>query len=554
MRFLMDMVHHNPGEKDFSSDFCKPEVLAEYGYTAQVNKHINCAVTFRAFDPRVMPPDSPQMEWVQKLRAKLHAEIDAAKKAGLNVYYHIDLFVLPKRLVELYKEDICDETGRICLDRPRTLEVQRALLDELFAEFPQVDGLFVRVGETYLYDAPYHTGNGPIRAEQYDGSEMPTEVEIRRYQTLIRFLRQEICVRHEKHLFFRTWDCYPDKFHADAGYYLSVTDGIEPHEKLLFSIKHTALDFWRRVRVNPCIGIGRHGQIIEVQCQREYEGKGAYPDYIMQGVIEGFPENEKPVGLREMMQSPLVQGLFTWSRGGGWYGPYLQNELWCRLNVWVLAHWAWQPEVSEEEWFRRFCMEKLGLTSEDALLMRRICLLSESAVLQGRYCEAYDRTLQERIMPTNLWMRDDRLGGLEQLRPVTEYLTRNDLWEEALREKRYSVREWKSIVRLARQIASGDLQTRQFILASAVYGKALFTIVLCAWTLFGKYCTRSLDAQNAAPLLRDYEKAWREYTAVQELPQCATLYRDIYLNLPGTPQVDGMGESVRMIRQELGIS
>lgn len=553
MRFLMDMVHHNPGESEFSSDFCKPEVLAEYGYTAQVNKHINCAVTFHAFDQRIMPAGSPELAWVHKLRAKLHAEIHAAKQAGLNVYYHIDLFVLPKRLVELYAEEICDDAGRICLDRPKTLEVQRALLDELFAEFPQVDGVFVRVGETYLYDAPFHTGNGPIRVVEYDGSEIPVSVEIERYQKLIRFLREEICVRHKKHLFFRTWDCYPDKFHADAGYYLSVTDAIEPHENLFFSIKHTALDFWRRVRVNPCIGIGRHAQIIEVQCQREYEGKGAYPDYIMHGVIEGFAENQNPVGLQEMIKSPLVQGLFTWSRGGGWYGPYLQNELWCKLNVWVLAHWAQQPAVSERVWFRRFCVEEMHLLPTDAQLVRRICLASEKAVLHGRYCEAYDRSLHEKIAPTNLWMRDDRLGGLEQLQPVTRYLTENNLWEEALREKRRSVREWQSIVRLANRITSGSIQDRQFLMASAAYGCALFTVVLRAWILFGKYCTKDLDRESAKRLVNHYEKAWKQYDAVKNMPQCATLYRDIYLNLPGTPQVEGMGESVRAIRRELGV-
>ena len=94
---------------------------------------------------------------------------------------------------------------------------------------------------------------------------------------LINFLRDEVCQKHGRYLFFRTWDCFPDRFHADKNYYLDVTDRIEPHEKLIFSIKHTALDFWRRVRFNDCLTAGKHRQIVEVQCQREYEGKGAYP-------------------------------------------------------------------------------------------------------------------------------------------------------------------------------------------------------------------------------------------------------------------------------------
>lgn len=64
-------------------------------------------------------------------------------------------------------------------------------------------------------------------------------------------------------------------------------DRVEPHPNLLVAVKHTQLDYWRTVPFNPTIGIGHHRQIIEVQCQREYEGKGAYPNYVGQGVING---------------------------------------------------------------------------------------------------------------------------------------------------------------------------------------------------------------------------------------------------------------------------
>lgn len=57
------------------------------------------------------------------------------------MFYHVDLFVLPKRLVEKFRDEICDpQTGRIMLDRPRTLELHRVLFDELCRRFPQVDG------------------------------------------------------------------------------------------------------------------------------------------------------------------------------------------------------------------------------------------------------------------------------------------------------------------------------------------------------------------------------------------------------------------------------
>lgn len=44
--------------------------------------------------------------------------------------------------------------------------------------------------------------------------------------------------------------------------------------------------------------------------------KGAFPNYIAHGVIAGFPEQPKVKGLAHVLASPVVRGLFTWSRGG----------------------------------------------------------------------------------------------------------------------------------------------------------------------------------------------------------------------------------------------
>lgn len=46
-------------------------------------------------------------------------------------------------------------------------------------------------------------------------------------------------------------------------------------------------------------------------------------------------------------------------------------------------------------------------------------LRSEDAVLHMRYCAAYDPSLENLYMPTNNWLRDDRLGGLMQLQDLS---------------------------------------------------------------------------------------------------------------------------------------
>ena len=565
MKYVLDMVHHNPGEPPFQSRFLDPAHLADYGFNGQVFKHVNCVATFAASGVDCFPDGSPEKKWLDEFTPKIEREIAAAKKQGLKVFYHLDLFVLPKRLLAHFKDEICDpQTGRISLDRPQTLELHKILFDELAARFPQVDGYVIRVGETYLFDTPFHAGNGPIPktgpgwtpnylyAETLAGAP-PAEprwdkAQADAYVKLVDFLRVELCEKHGKQIFFRTWDVFPDKLHASLPHYLEVTDRIEPHPLLAFSIKHTALDFWRHVKVNECLTRGRHPQIIEVQCQREYEGKGAYPNYVMDGVINGFEENAKKTGLKDLVGDPKIIGVYSWSRGGGWYGPYIQNELWPDLNAFVLARFARNPARSEEEIFLEYATGRLGLDNGDVNRFRELCLLSAKAVLKGRHCAAFDRALKESVLPTACWMRDDRLGGRDQLAEVLEYLDKNNLVAEALAEKTEAVQLWEKISALARDTRWPAGPTGEFAKISAEYGLRLFRVVEAGWrALIAGHRAETTGAADNAQLeraLADYAEAWKHYRALSALPQCPTLYAGRYFDLPGQPEVDGLDQSV----------
>lgn len=564
MPFILDMVHHNPGEPPFESAFLDPAHLVDRGFNGQVFKHLNCVATFAATGVDVFPADSPDRAWLETFTAEREREISDAKATGLNVFYHLDLFVLPKRLVDHFRDQICDpETGRILLDRPRTLELHRVMFDELVTRFPAVDGFIIRFGETYLFDTPFHAGNGPLpkcggpwdplygypEAIAGGKAESPWTAEHSDACTrLVSFLRDEICGRHDKHLMFRTWDIAPDRLHAVPEHYLAMTDPVAPHPKLCFSIKHTALDFWRRVKVNECLGIGRHPQIIEVQSQREYEGKGAFPNYIMHGVIDGFPENAKSIGLKQLAADPLYQGIYSWSRGGGWYGPYLKNELWCDLNASVLATWARDPQRTEEDIFREYTREQLGLSESDANRFRILCLLSSDAVLKGRQCESFDRILRESILPTALWMRDDRLGGCDQLAPVLDYLGTHGLFEEALAEKDQAVELWQKIHQLAAQISWPDEATGTHVRASADYGLRLFDWIRHGWYVMARGWQVEHGDGSANSLLTESisacDDARSEFHKLATNPACASLFQGNYFSLPGQASVPGLDATV----------
>lgn len=562
-RLILDMVHHNPGEEPFETRFLDAKHLASYGYNGQVFKHINCVTTFDELGLNLFPDGSPEHHWIKEQTHRIEKEIDAAKSAGLSVFYHIDLFVLPKRLVQHFADEIQDpRTGKISLESDRILELHRVMFNELALCFPDVEGFIVRVGETYLLDTPYHTGNGSISdcsepwtptylyEETLNGKPLPNKwgsPQSDTYVRLIDFLRREICERSGKTLIFRTWDIFPDRLHACPEHYLHVTNRIKPHDRLIFSIKHTSLDFWRWVKPNECLTLGRHKQIIEVQSQREYEGKGAYPNYVMHGVIDGFEENPVKVGLKDWLKNPKIVGIYGWSRGGGWYGPYIDNELWPDLNAYVLAGYTSDPSKSEEQWFDSYARDILRLTDTDIPKFRKLCLLSSEAILKGRHCEAFDSPLNGSLLPTACWMRDDRIGGEDQLKLVLEHLDRHGNLDAALQEKKEAVRVWSKIGSLAQEIKWPDSETEQFVSISCDYGRHLFEIVYHGWRIMIA-ARRDEAASEIKDAIRCYDYSWKAYRSLTEHPQTPSLYTGNYFSLPGESSVPGLDQTVDRYR------
>ena len=521
MKYIMSMVHHNPGEAPFESIFNDAENLSAYGYNAQVFKHINTVITFDKLGLDLFPKGSEDRKWLDSFTQSLVGEMKQAKAAGKEVYYHIDLFVLPKKLVEAYKGEILDENGKISLEKEMTLELHRVLIDEVFSRFPEIDGFIIRVGETYLHDTPYHIGNGAVI---YGDKEKEKAQFIR----LIEFLKEEVSIKWGKKLFFRTWDCFPDRFHADLNYYLDITDKIEPHENLYFSIKYVALDFWRRVKWNECLCKGKHKQIIEVQCQREYEGKGAYPMYVMSDVINGDKYLKKVVGLKDVIDNPLIDGIYAWPRGGGWLGPRIKNEFWCRLNTYVLGKYAENPSRTEEEIFSEFCREDLKLSKKDTELFREMCLTANEAILRSRYIEEYDKTLNESFMPSGNWMRDECLGGMDQLGEAFEVLYENNSIDAAVKEKEQGLSLWKKVKEISEKIDFSNSLDGEFIKITAEYAVKLFAITVIGWKLMAEgfiYTkTGKADKKLFEELLMEFDRAVEEYRKLSENPICPSLY------------------------------
>ncbi|HEX5790052.1 MAG TPA: hypothetical protein VFY13_02815 [Luteolibacter sp.] len=500
---IFDMVHHNPGEPLTLSKYEDPRVIREMGFNGKVYFLFDSptlAVDWESVDPEIMPKGSADRAWMEKKAAQIDAQHAACKAAGVKVYAMGDLVLFPKRLIEKYKMEKTFGDPR----DPQTDKFLRLLIRQMFDRFPSLDGLVVRVGETYLQDAPYHQGHIVNK-----GSAEKTIVP------LINLLREEVCVKRNKQLIFRTWM----SFDTDLKTYTDVSAAVEPHPNLVISVKHCEGDFHRGNLFSRVLGEGRHRQVVEVQCAREYEGKGAYPNYIAHGVIEGFEEHrlqmppEKLKSIRGVVEKTpaLFAGIWTWTRGGGWEGPFIKNELWCDLNAWVMAQWAADTTQSEAAIFNRYATERLGLKGDDVAKFRRLCLLSADAVLRGKCSTLSD------ITPW--WSRDHFISAP----PLPKEAVKR---QRVLAEKTEAVKMWEEIVGLAKAIQFPDAATGEYVVTSSEYGLNLYRIYQIAFELAD--VGGQGDKGAIRILLARYDQAWVDYRKLAaEHSSCATLYKDL---------------------------
>jgi len=562
-KYIIDMVYNNLGLPPRISEFNNPEYVKEMGFNGMApHWYVQCAITYDSLEEGLIPEGSADRKWIQKNADELNKKIKEAKNAGVELYPFTDFLVVPDLLWAKYGKDMVAEEFRnkVTPENPRsyrkpdinqetTQRIIRLQIAEIFETFPDLDGLTLRFGETYLHDTPFHLGDNPVKSQGREGIDGHIQ--------LIKLLREEVCVKRNKKLFYRTWD-FGDFFHTNPEVYLAITNEIEPHENLVFSVKHTKGDYLRTFLFNPTLSIGRHQQIVEVQCEREYEGKGAHANYIAKSVLDGFEEYDylmeagQAKCLNDIKNSSQFAGLWTWSRGGGWLGPNIKNEFWCELNTYVLSKWAQDTSRTEEEIFAEFAKSK-GFPDDDIPKLREVSLLSVKAVLRGHYTKYLGGY-------NVFWTRDEFINGAEsgQLKGFFDRAIAGGLVEEVLAEKRESVDMWRKIVELSNQIITTDEKLNEFLVSSAEYGRIKYEIIENGWIvmLLGHIGdkTGEYDKERIGEAITRYDELWDEWKQLEkDSPSCASIYQpngfDIrgHLEIYGNPAT-GIGASVDQYR------
>jgi hypothetical protein len=508
-----------------------------WGFNAEIGGSVCGIQTFDTLDPALLPAGGEERKWADQALAEVRRKVAAVKSRGRLSFVSTDIFVFPKSLVANYRQEICDDRGRIDIKRPKTREIFRLLLQETIDKVPDLDGILIRTGEVYLHKQPHHAASGNFSDDKRQGGTAIIDGPSSHIE-ILRILREEVCVKRNKRLLYRTWSFGPKSFHEDPAYYLKVTDAIEPHPNLIFSIKHQQGDFHQLAPFNPTLMIGRHRQIIEVQSQREAYGKGAHPYYIGAGVIDGWEEYAWIMepgtarGLRDVIRHPLCAGIWTWSRGGGWEGPYIKSGLWCELNTYVVARFVENPDLTEKAILHRFAREELKLSEKDCETFHQLCLLSAKAVLRGQLT-----TLGAKI---DVWWARDHFFEAPELADFD----RQGLRSKALTEKAGAVTIWRDMEELAGKIHFPDPETAAFVRTSTTYGRIKYAIVEQAWRI--QFIGRDADAsmkfeeKSLENALQQYDMLWNEWQELEKSrPECSSIHKDT--GFEGRP---GMGAAI----------
>lgn len=246
-------------------------------------------------------------------------------------------------------------------------------LDRLFADFPTLGGVIMRMGECDGKDAI---------------TEFPSRLVIHRPSQLNRFIKAMLPVfeGHHRLMIFRTWSvgAYPigDLMWNRTTFDRAFANVVSPN--FIISMKHGESDFFRYLPLNKLFFRSEHRKIVELQSKREYEGFGEYPSFI------GWDyENVR----RQLTSARNMVGIQVWCQTGGWSGfrrrTFLERRaVWNDVNTHVTVK-LFRDDLTTEEAVRRFCNERLGHDRWTGLLV--LLRLSDEIVKELLYVDEFAR-------------------------------------------------------------------------------------------------------------------------------------------------------------------
>jgi hypothetical protein len=526
----------NPGEPFAETRYRDPRKLRQLGY--------NGLVLYETTG--LSGVDSPERvgtgevgRWVAQQFDAVRTRIDQARAADLNVYVSYDALSLARAIVEKNPAQfVCrNRPTSLCPASDAALELSVQSLAKLLAHLPDVQGVVLRFGDNDAARLPYLVGNDLYtphcpRCSQFGRADRIVGVVKKFHDLVVQKLGKTLIVR--------TWNVRPGGLHDSVELCTRVAARLpaaDPQGRFILSFKFTQTDFWRYQRWNPASLVwGDRPILYELQCQREFEGKGGIPNWQVPLWQQGGPEvsGEGPRGLIEAAQRVPLAGLWAWVRGGGWGGPFVSNETWIDANAYAVPRLADQPAIPAATLAREWIDQRLGISDPQvADVLVQILEHSSQIVLKGFYIGPYARTKKEPWHPNADWIQDDVVDAQAAWRMIQQLA--DSALDDAVQEKSEAV-EQIAHDRAALQHHSEDRhqQTIDPLLNTLVYAESLLEALrdLIAGLAAYRRFQRQRDAATAETCrqrLMAAQSHWSHHTQRHgSLPGAATSFRETH--------------------------
>jgi hypothetical protein len=343
-------------------------------------------------------------------------------RRGMQVFLGADMLSLTPPLHD-YLRVLAPGANRLGINtsNPAVWEVYRAGLEELFDELPSIAGLVIRIGEA---GSLYNTAGWPYRSE----------MAVRDAASLRAMLHVLLPLfeARGKTLVLRTWSVgvgQLGRLHVDPQVYEAVLGDIDS-PALIVSTKFTAGDFFSHLPLNQTLAGGRHRRLVELQARPEFEGFGAFPNFL---------GDEHARALRVLTSTnPRIVGTYLWSQSGGPLraGPRSLYPvhgfwLWTDANVFVASQLALDRGAGVSDLTRRWAASTFGEDARIVDAVTSVLAATRTAVRDGFYIRPFAER-QVRVpgweLPPLMWIFEwDMVGGWHSLLSIVYQGSRDDV-------------------------------------------------------------------------------------------------------------------------------
>jgi hypothetical protein len=533
--FKLATLLDNPGEPTMASRYRSADELKALGYNGVVLYETTGLSGVEAEDS----VGSGEMKrWIHQQFESISQKVAGFKKAGLSVYISYDALSLARNVVskEPGPYTCARKPGVLCPASEPAIEASVRALKALLTRFPDVAGVVLRVGDNDASRVPYLIGNDIYLPHCARCSHLGRADRI---VSIVEAFYGPVVEQLNKRLILRAWNVKPNGLHDSVDLCKRVVarlPGKPEDDRLVLSFKFTQTDFWRYQKWNAAsLACGGRPVIYELQCQREFEGKGAIPNWQVPLWRNGMPETENPNdtgGLANVAGKINLVGLWAWVRGGGWGGPFINNEQWIDANVYAVPRLADNPSMSLEKLAQDWVQHRLGLGKDPAgAQIERILFDSPQMILMGFYIRAFAKIKSDGWHPNADWIQDDLVDAQAAWR-IIQRLPLDQL-DSVITEKQQAV----DLVTAARdalsQVVTEANRSRIEPLVNTLdYGGSLFLALRDLLTGLVAY-RRHLESNDAASAevcrerLHDVQNHWAQHTQDHSsLPGAATAFRE----------------------------